>query len=59
MTKTLTIAQIEQLTGEAAPANAVAYKYADPIEDERWLTDESEAIEIAKIDPLLVIWIDK
>lgn len=30
-----------------APAEAVAYKYADPIEDARWIYDEVEADHLA------------
>jgi|GEM_PF-6750702 len=39
------------------PANTVAYKYADPTEDARWLADESEAHEIASEDPSLIVWV--
>lgn len=38
------------------PTGAVAWKYNDPIEDARWLYDESEAREIASVDPSLVAW---
>ena len=38
------------------PAGAVAYKYADPTEGERWITSEAEATEIERIDPSLIEW---
>lgn len=41
------------------PKNAVAYKYADSIEGEKWLFDEYEAFEIFLEDPSLIIWIEK
>lgn len=37
------------------PSGAVAYKYADPTENARWLYDETEAEEIARIDPGLIV----
>ena len=39
----------------ALPPDAVAYKYADPIEDARWIYDEDEAADLAKIDPRLIV----
>jgi hypothetical protein len=39
----------------AAPKDAVAYKYADPIEDARWLINDDEVIEIKREDPSLVV----
>ena len=42
----------------AAPEGAVAYKYADPEEDARWIYDEDEATEIAAEDPSLLVWVD-
>lgn len=36
------------------PESAIAYKYADPIEGARWLSDESEVNEISKQDPSLI-----
>lgn len=39
-----------------APAGAVAYKYADPTEDARWIYDADEAREIAAEDPSLIVW---
>lgn len=38
------------------PAGAVAYKYADPTEDARWIYDADEAREIAAEDPSLIVW---
>lgn len=42
----------------AAPEGAVAYKYADPAEDARWVYDGGEAAEIAAEDPSLLVWVD-
>ena len=39
------------------PAGAVAYKYADPTEDARWIFDADEAREIAAEDPSLIVWV--
>lgn len=41
------------------PAGMVAYKYADPTEDARWIDDESEAHEIASTDPSLIVWVNR
>lgn len=38
------------------PEGAVAFKYADPTEGARWITDRNEASEIASEDPSLVVW---
>lgn len=38
----------------AMPAGAVAYKYADPIDDACWIFDEDEANEIEREDPALI-----
>ena len=35
----------------------VAYKYADPLEDSRYIHDEAEAQEIADDDPALIKWL--
>jgi hypothetical protein len=40
----------------AMPPGAVAYKYADPVEDARWLFDERDATRVAQTDPSLVCW---
>jgi len=37
------------------PAGAIAYKYADPTEDARWIYDAGEARQIASEDPSLII----
>jgi len=37
------------------PSGAVAYKYADPTEDARWIYDEAEALEIEREDPSLIV----
>ena len=37
------------------PAGAVAYKYADPTEDARWIYDAGEARQIASEDPSLIV----
>jgi hypothetical protein len=34
----------------------VAYKYADPAEDTRWIADPGEAREIIAEDPSLIVW---
>ena len=41
----------------AVPENAVAYKYADPTEDARWIYDESEANHIRREDPSLIVMV--
>lgn len=41
----------------AVPENAVAYKYADPIEDARWIYDASEAESIRREDPSLIVMV--
>lgn len=38
-----------------APAGAVAWKYADPEEDARWVMSDAEAREIAAADPSLLV----
>lgn len=43
--------------GTEVPADAVAYKHADPIEDARWIYDADEAREIAAEDPSLIAWV--
>jgi hypothetical protein len=40
-----------------APDAAVAYKYADPTEDARWLYDVSEAQAIEHEDRSLIVWV--
>lgn len=37
------------------PAGAVAYKYADPTEDARWIYDEDDARDIEREDPSLIV----
>lgn len=37
------------------PENAIAYKYADPTEDARFLYDPEEVEEIKAEDPSLII----
>ena len=39
----------------AGPEMPVAYKYADPTEDERFIYDEHEAQQIAAEDPSLIV----
>lgn len=51
---TMTTITINGETVEA-PAGAVAYKYADPVEDARWIYDQDEADTIAAEDPSLVV----
>jgi hypothetical protein len=40
------------------PAGAVAYKYADPIEDTRWLYDEDAVRAVEREDPSLIVRIE-
>jgi hypothetical protein len=37
------------------PEGAVAYKYADPTEDARWLYSEDEVRQIEREDPGLIV----
>jgi hypothetical protein len=39
----------------AVPEGAVAYKYADPTEDARWVYDEDDAADIRREDPSLLV----
>lgn len=39
----------------AAPDGALAYKYADPVEDARWIYDADEWGRIASEDPSLIV----
>lgn len=43
----------------AVPEGAIAYKYPDPIEDERWLYTDDEVQEIRREDPSLVVMVDQ
>jgi len=43
-------------TAVAMPTRAVAYKYADPTEDARWVYDDDEAREIAREDISLIVY---
>lgn len=52
---TMTI-QINGIDTEV-PEGAVAYKYADPTEEEKWIYDEQEALEIAAEDDSLIVWV--
>jgi hypothetical protein len=49
-----------QINGVATevPAGAVAYKYADPIEDARWIYEESEVESIGCEDPSLIVVVE-
>lgn len=40
-----------------APDSAVAWKYADPTEDAKWIYDESEAREIEREADYLIEWV--
>jgi len=48
--------RIAKISGESieAPEGAVAYKYADPTEDARWLFTAAEVREIEREDPGLI-----
>lgn len=37
------------------PAAAIAYKYADPTEDARWVYDQSDLASIRREDPSLIV----
>ena len=52
MSKSITINGV----ATAVPDGAVAYKYADPIEDARWIYDAAEARQIAREDRSLIVW---
>lgn len=39
----------------AAPVGALAYKYADPTEDARWIYDADELSVIRNEDPSLIV----
>lgn len=49
-------AEINNVKTEA-PEGAVAWKYADPTEDARWIYDADEAREIEREDPSLIEWV--
>ena len=51
--KCVRVIRSAELNAEA-PAGAVAYKYADPTEDARWIFDADEAREIAGEDTSLI-----
>ena len=42
----------------AAPPGAVAYKYADPIEDACWVFDAQAARRVEIEDSNLIVWVD-
>lgn len=48
-----------EINGEDAqvPAGAVAYKYADPTEDARWIENADEARKIEREDANLIVWV--
>lgn len=48
-----------QINGVATqvPAGAIAYKYADPTEDARWVYDESDVAAIRREDPSLLVMV--
>lgn len=50
MSRTATINR----TVVAAPPGALAYKYADPTEDARWIYDADELAAIRSEDPSLI-----
>jgi hypothetical protein len=43
----------------AAPEGAIAYKYADPTEDARWVYLTADAREIEREDPGLLAWVEE
>lgn len=43
-------------TAVAVPESAVAYQYASPIEDARWIYDADEAKEVEREDAGLIVW---
>jgi len=44
-------------TPVSAPAGAVAYAYADALDDARWIYDEVEATDVERIDASLIEWV--
>lgn len=46
-------------TAIAVPDGAIAYKYADPTEDARWVYDEADLQQIASEDPRLLVRIEE
>jgi len=46
-------------TTVAAPRDAVAYKYQDPVEEAKWIYDPEEAREIEREDPGLIVWVEE
>ena len=53
MSKTIKINRVAVVV----PKNAVAYKYADPIEDARWIYDAEDADAIRREDPSLIVMV--
>ena len=43
-------------TEVVVPAGAVAWKFADPTEDARWIYARDEASAIEREDPSLIVW---
>lgn len=46
-------------TPTPAPAGAIAWKYADPTEDARWLFDAAEVAEVMAADPNLIVAVEE
>lgn len=46
-------------TKTQAPDGAIAYKYADPIEEARWVYDNEDLDEIRRADPSLLVDIEE
>ena len=53
MSKTVTINGV----AVAVPSGAVAYKYADPMDDARWVYDASEIAQIRREDASLIVMV--
>lgn len=50
-----------QINGQPTqvPEGAIAYKYADPIEDARWVYDEADLRDIRREDPSLLVMVEE
>lgn len=40
------------------PVGAIAYKYADPVEDARWVYTQSDLDDISREDPSLLVMVE-
>lgn len=56
MTTTIKTIGLCEINGKwvIAPKHAIAYKYADPTEDAKWLREDGEVNEVMSVDPSLI-----